>query len=63
MNEHLTEEDRDMLNMLHDVCWECADAPWDLPSWERLSKYRSAQYALKKVLINLLEIEMGKNND
>jgi hypothetical protein len=61
MNEHLTEEDRDMLNMLHNVCWECAGASWDLPSWERMSKYRTAQHALKEVLVDLLEAKMGEN--
>ncbi len=58
MNAHLTEGDRDMLNMLHGVCWECAGAAWDLPSWERMSRYRTAQYALKEVLVGLLEAKM-----
>jgi hypothetical protein len=62
MNPHLSEEDRDMLDMLHYVCWQCVDTSSAEMSWERASAYRDAKLALEEVLIELVQAKLKEKN-
>lgn len=64
MNPHISEEDRDMLDMLSYVCWQCADTSSAKMEWEHASAYRVAKLALEEVLIELVQAKLReKNND
>jgi len=62
VSQSLTEEDRDMLDMLHYVCWQCADTSSSEMSWEHASAYRDAKLALEEVLIELVQAKLKEKN-
>jgi len=63
MSQHLTENDRRLLDMLDFVCWECTSLMQIKTIYERDDAYRAAKLALEGVLIELTKAKLREVYD